>query len=265
MALDISSLQLFVFDNLNATATATVSGASAGASLTLLVAPWTVQAGARLVWSVAATGTADGSGNCTLANVAQPVGFYAWQVVSMATGTTANQISGAVFRPLIDVTASIHSRILDGVVSALLTLNMVGIGSNPQRIFRRWFGSYLEGTDDDTTNNLGVGLPQIQVSPYPKETITGGLTARDDVAYPVLISIFDIVDAPMIGNIPRNLKWRRQISALFRTQRLAGVPEVIWADVQPDLIVSTEGLAQGYLVGAMTVTFTSRENRGLIP
>lgn len=267
MAIDLSSLTLSVADNLDQTAAVTVTGAGAGGTVEILRAPWTVQAGARLDWTLATVVTADGAGGGS-ATVAAAAGFYAWMAVRRASSTTADRISGAVFRPLIDTADPVHVRILDAVVSGLRTLNMSGIGSAADRVFRRWFPAFIPGTAADAAVPVDVGggaLPQVQVAPYPKEIPAGLLTATDDVQYPVLVAFFDAAAETMDNDMPRNLKWRRQAAALFRAQRLAGVPECVVTDWQPDLIVSPDGLAQNYLVGAMTLLVRSREGRGLIP
>lgn len=269
MAIDLTSLVLTVNDNLDQTAAVTVAGAGAGGEVEVHRAPWTVQAGTRLNWTLATVVTADGAGNGT-ATVAAAAGFYAWQAVRRASATTADRIGGAVFRPLIDTADAIHLRILDAVVAGLRTLNMDGIGSDPTRVFRRWFPAFVPSTDETTGDPVpvdisGGGLPQVQVSPYPKETPVGLLTATDDVHYPVLIGFFDAAAPTMDNDMPRNLKWRRQAAALFRQQRLPGVPESVVVDWEPDVIVSPDGLAQNYLVGAMTLLVRSREGRGLIP
>jgi hypothetical protein len=263
MALDLTSLILSVADDLNGTsATATVTGAGAAGSVSLLRAPWNHQAGGALNWTAVASGTADGSGNLTLPAVATTPGFYVWQAVRMATSTTADRLSRGVFRPVIDPADPIHSRVLDAVVTLIRSLNLSGIGSNATKVFRRWLPIYLFGTDDAAGG--GAGLPMIQVGPFGRELPMDVLTNRDDVGYPVMVGFFDAVDAKLENNIPRNLKWRRQVAAAFRAQQLAGVPEVVLTVWQPDAIADVAGLHQNYQVGAMTLMFRSRETRGLI-
>lgn len=261
MPLDTSSLLLTVADNLNATATVSVTGAGAGGSVAVYRAPWTYTAGARMDWSLAATATADGSGNAS-ANVSAPVGFYAWQAVRLATADTVDRLTGVVFRPLIDVADPVHKRVLDAVVGGIRTLNLDGIGSDPLKVFARWYPSYQIGYDD--VSPTGAGLPQIQVAPYPREVPLGSLTGRDDVGYPVMVTFFDKSLPTMDTNLSRDLKWRRQVSALFRYQQLVGVPEIVITQWQPDSIVLPDGLKQNYAVGGVLFQFTSRETRGLV-
>lgn len=262
MALDLSTMTLAVTDNLDATATAVVSGAGAGASVEVYRAPWNHQAGGQMAWTLAGTATANGAGVATLSTVATTPGFYVWAAARMATGSTADRLTAAVFRPVIDSADPIHLRVLDAVVTLIRSLNLSGIGSAANRTFRRWYPAYLKGVDDATGG--GGGLPQIQVSPYPREVPAGLLSNRDDVGYPVLVGFFDVAGAKFDNNMSRVLKWRRQVAAAFRGQRLAGVPEIVYAEWQPDLIAAPEGLSQNYIVGAQAFMFKSRESRGLI-
>lgn len=261
MALDLTTLELTVTDNLNATATVTVSGAGSGGSISVLSAPWNHQAGGRMTWTDEGTITASGAGTGSL-TVAKTPGFYVWAGARMVTSTTADRLSKTVFRPVIDTADPIHSRTLDAVVTLIRSLNLSGIGSATNKVFRRWWTRFIPGTDDAAP--AGGDVPQIQVGPYPQEVPMGWLTNKDDVGYPVLVAIYDDVNATMDNDMPRNLKWRRQIAAAFRAQQLAGVPEIVLTDWQPGPIAPPEGIDQGYLVGAMSFMFRSREARGLI-
>lgn len=262
MALDTTSLLLAVTDNLDATITASVSGLGAGASCGLLRAPWNHAAGGQMAWTEAGVATANGSGVAAFTAVATPVGFYAWAATRRPSSTTVDMLSPAVFRPVIDTAAPVHARTLDAVVGLIRSLNLSGIGSATNKVYRRWFPVYLKGVDDP--DGSGGGLPQVQVSPYPREVPKGVMTNKDDVGYPVLVAFFDDAEPTYDNDIPRNLKWRRQVAAALRNQRLAGVPEVVLSEWQPDLIAAPEGLAQNYLVGASAFLFQSREDRGLI-
>lgn len=262
MALDLSSLLISVADNLDGlTAAVSVTGAGAGGSVAVLRAAWNHQAGGAMVWSEVATGTADGSGDYTV-NVNTTPGFYIWQAVRMATSTTADRLTRAVFRPVIDPTEAIHSRVLDAVVSLIRSLNLSGIGSTAAKVFKRWAPIYMFGADDVAAG--GGGLPMVQVAPYGKELSLDILTTHDDVGYPVIVGFFDKSNETVDYQIPRNLKWRRQVGAAFRAQRLAGVPEITIGLWQPDVVIDVAALQQNYTIGAMALSFRSRETRGLI-
>lgn len=262
MALDLTTMTLSVADALDgATATATVSGAGAGASVALLRAPWNHQAGGGMDWTEAGTGTADGSGNCTVVTTQAP-GFYVWQAVRMATASTADRLTRGVFRPVVDPADPIHKQILDAAVTLIRSLNLDGIGSDASKVFARWFPIYL--LDADKATGGGGGLPMCQVAPYGKEMPLDVMSNRDDVGYPVMVGFFDTVEPTLDSNMSRNLKWRRQVAAAFRAQQLAGAPNVVMTTWQPDSIAVVEGLRMNYHVGAVNLMFRSRESRGLI-
>jgi len=267
MALDLGTLTLQVIDNLNGTATATVGAAGAGATVGFYYSPMTVQAGGGTAWTLAGTATANGAGTAALTTGSIAYGYYLWTAARLPTATTVDALARVVFRPLVDPTDPIHNRILDAVVTAIRGLNLSGIGSDATKVFKRWVPVYLPGLDDDGTagqGGAGAGLPMIQVAPFDRETPLGQLTGKDDVGYPVLVGMYDRPGAKLDENMPRALKWRRQVAARFRNQQLAGVPEVVLTDWKPDLIVNPADLKQNYWSSGMMLVFRSRETRGLV-
>lgn len=269
MALDTTSLILTVSDNLNGTVNWSLSGCGAGQNVALFKAPWNTQAGGRCDWTQMATATANGSGVASGTNLsAGGYGFYLWSAVRQPTSTTADRLSGLVYRPVVDPTAIIHDRILDAFVTAIQSLNLSGIGSG-NGVKKRWFPEYLTGFDSPSsavggTAGTGHGLPMCQVSPYPKELPMGLLNATDDIGYPVLVAFFDKAEPTLDNNIPRGLKWRRQVAAYFRSQQLAGVPEVVLVHSLPDSIVATDWLKGNFIAGAIGFNVQARETRGLV-
>lgn len=260
MALDLASLILSVNDNLDGTVNWIVSGAGSGANVALLRAPFNKSAGGRMDWTQVATGTANGSGQATGASLTTPFGFYVWAAIRQPTGTTCDSLSSAVFRPVVDPSSPVHLRILDAFVTGIQALNLTDIGSTAGKVFRRWYPDYLKGTDDVA----GKSLPMVQVAPYPKEMPLGLLTNRDDVGYPIMVAFFANAAPSLDNDMPRNLKWRRQVGAYFRNQQLAGVPEVVKIDWQPDVITAADWLRSNYLAGAEVFVVNSRETRGLV-
>lgn len=264
MALDVSTLLLTVRDNLDGTVDWTATGGVAGRTVVLLQAPWNPAAGGRAVWTQLSSGVADGAGTATGAALAAGgYGFYLWGAAQLATSTTADMIAGTIFRPVVDPTDPVHNRVLDAVVTMIRSLNLDGIGSAANKVFKRWHPNWIPGHDDSTAAG-GGGLPAVIVGPYPNEIPLGVMTNKDDVGYPAMVAFYDAMNPLFTANMGRDLKWRRQTAALFRSQQLAGVPEVVITDWKPDLIASPEGLKSNYLVGAHTFLFRSRESRGAV-
>lgn len=270
------SLAISVVDNLDATATLTFSNATPASNVVAYYGRWNTQAGGPMPLAFGGYSAADGSGNGTIGpiGVTGGPGYYVFQAGQLgpsdgAVGQIKN-LSPFVFRPVIDSALVVHDRILNAVVTMILSLNLDGVGSAVEKVAKRWFPVFLPGTDDANDNESSGGLyvpatlPMIQVSPWPKEKPSTLWTNKDDVGYPVLVGFFDSSTPVPENNMPRNLKWRRQVGALFRNQQLAGVPEVVLTEWEPDLITSLGALSGGYLVGAMGFTFRNRESRGAV-
>jgi len=102
----------------------------------------------------------------------------------------------------------------------------------------------------------------------PSSIITNpneGENARDDVRYPVLFQVIDKDNQERIRGLRTYLKWIEQITKAFRNQPLPCDPLSVWnAEVRTADIVN-EGLwvNNGLFVAAITITFVSRETRGL--
>jgi len=262
VALDTTSLVLTVTDTGAGAVNWAVTGAGAGGSVALLRAPWAAAAGGRLAWAEVATATADGAGEAAAAGLSTTPGFYVWAAARMASGTACDRLSGAVFRPVVDAADPIHYRVLQACKTLIQSLNLSGVGGGVH-VAVRWFPRYAPGTDSAAEGGIGPGLPMVQIAPWPRETPLGLLTGTDDVGYPVLVAFYGAAEPTQDNDLSRNLKWRRQVAALFRNQRLAGVPEVVVAEWAPDLIVVPEQMG-AYLLGSMGFRFRSRESRGLV-
>jgi hypothetical protein len=271
-----TSLTLSAVDNLDATVTLTFGNATPAANVAAYYGRWNTQAGGPMSLSFGGYAAANGSGAGTIGpvSVSGGPGYFVFQAGELGTPAGAvgqfKNLSPYVFRPVVDSALVVHDRILNAVVTMILSLNLDGIGSAVEKVAKRWFPVFLPGTDDAQDDEDSGALytpatiPMIQVAPWPKEKPSTLWTNRDDVGYPVLVGFFDSADPVPANNMPRNLKWRRQVAAMFRNQQLAGVPEVVFTEWEPDLISSLGALQGGYLVGAMGFTFRDRETRGAV-
>lgn len=110
-----------------------------------------------------------------------------------------------------------------------------------------------------------VPLPSVLVSPHGPEHMNRlqGTNRRDDVEYPVLVSIVDRDNQdPAAGRLDQYLNWREQIARAFRHQTLAAVPEIIGCWVEPSTIVQPESWMRGFFHSSLLLWFVSREPRG---
>ena len=65
-----------------------------------------------------------------------------------------------------------------------------------------------------------------------------GTNIRDDVHYPVMVTILAADNQDLTTNQEQYLKWREQINRAFRNQGLSAVPEIYNVQVSPGPITS---------------------------
>jgi hypothetical protein len=97
------------------------------------------------------------------------------------------------------------------------------------------------------------------------ETEETGLNALDYIVYPVQVDFYDLpFKATQHEMRKRYLNWREQAGQAFRHQRLAGVPESAWCDVQFRAAVDPAAANEaGQYIGSLTVRAVCRLTRGL--
>lgn len=107
-------------------------------------------------------------------------------------------------------------------------------------------------------------FPGIVICPWQTEDMNplAGTNRRDDVGYPVLVSIVARDNQDLTGNLATYLLWREKIARHFRNQRLLGVPEIIKAIPIPLNVVLPEAFVKGVFHSAIVFRFISRESRG---
>ena len=106
-------------------------------------------------------------------------------------------------------------------------------------------------------------LPGILVCLTGTERITIASNVRDDVGYPVLVSIVAKNNQELRTWLPRYTLWREKIERAFRWGKLPGVQSVISMTIEPGTIVVPEPFARTIWHSALVVRCVSREPRGL--
>jgi len=198
-------------------------------------------------WRLA--GAVNGDGQLQLA---LPVGHYLAYLTSTWNGQAG--VSPVVFSVVSDGSQSLHARCLAAVQSRIRSLGLSGLASENVRIRKVPVDRQLTGGQ----------LPAIVLVPHraaaPPESGTNG---QDDVAYDVLVVIWDRdnQEASISAGMDRQLAWREQISRSFRHQRLAGVPEIFNAEVEPAEELMLEAWKHDLLASALLLRFYSREAR----
>lgn len=152
---------------------------------------------------------------------------------------------------------SVHWRCLNAVVNSVRAMQLAGLQASSVMLLKV-----------PTAVSLGVAevpLPSVLVSPYGPEHMNRlqGTNVRDDVEYPVLVSIVDRDNQdPAANNLAQYLDWRQAIARAFRNQSLPAVPEVIGCWVEPNAVVQPESWMKGFFHSSLLLWFISREPRG---
>jgi hypothetical protein len=241
--------QLIVTDHGDNTgATATISGAATDSTNTVYVQSFGGDLGAG-TWTSA--GSIEGNGAVEL-DLAP--GHYFASVVSSLYGSQA--VSNVTYFVVTDGVESIHTRCLAAAQARIQLLALDGLPGESVVIEKLPAGRNLAA---------GVGLPAVVLSPHRAAMpATAGTNSLDDVHYDVLVAIFDRdnQEPTLQANLDRHFLWRQQIARAFRNQRLAGVPEVINAEVEPAEGLLDEAWKRELMTSAVLLRFTSRETRG---
>lgn len=150
------------------------------------------------------------------------------------------------------MTEAIYYQALDAVKTGIQALTMEGLDDSRIR---------LEPIADDE----GKLLPFISVIPAEPETLpTGdddGGNAADRVDYKIVVAIVAAKNE-VATMFPRVLKWREQIRVAFHLQRLSGVSQIQYTEVQPLEVISRSAWhGKGLLVSALRIVCISQETR----
>ncbi len=233
------SVSLIAVDNVDGSGiTATVAGAGGSDSLSVYFQP-AAQRG-RPDWALG--GTRTGNGTVTLS---VPAGYY-WLHCVDAVGP---QISNIVYQLASDDTLAVHERLIMALKATIQSLTLVG---NPPVI------------DQMFPNESVITLPCILLTVEDmQETQPGTLTGKDDIGYPVRVSICDRNDGMVSVNRAKYLLWRQQIFRAIRNTRLPAVAESAMVFVEPAPIVDKALPQYQFLVSSMVARCISREFRGV--
>jgi len=237
-------MNLEITDNQDGTGvTATVTG-SGGGTVTFYYQPID-----RTSYSTGGSRT----GNGTI-SVSLDVGYF------FGYAKEGSDVSNVVYFAATDVGDSVHDRCLRAVQSKIQSLLLPGVANDSIRVRK------IPELRDFVGKNPLYSWPALLISPFGQETNVVATNVRDDVGYPVVISL--IVDAEAQKNqdfekrIEPYLKARETIARAFRYQRLAGVPEIWNTNIKPGAIYSPEVITSGIWAGYMNFEFVSREVRG---
>lgn len=226
--------------------TLAISGGGAGDVHTAYVQAFSGGLGASGTWSSSGTRTGNGTIDLSLTN-----GHYFGYVTSAGTpGPVHYFISSSG-------TESVHFRCLEAVRARILLCDLDGL-SDDSIVIRQLPSD--RGFDDGTYELPGIVISQIGVE---NQSPGEGTNHRDDVQYPVTITVLAGGNQDLVENQEKYLKWREQINRALRNQRLAGVGEIYRVTVTPGPIVSPNAAWNNYYHSQLIVRCVSREVRGI--
>lgn len=240
-------LTLAISDNADGTGgVATISGAAAE---TITVYSQTVngQLGTA-TWTSRGSRSGDGT-----VNVSPGDGYYWWY----ASGATSG-ISNLVYQNLSSGTQAVLYRCLTGVQALVQSLALSGV-ANGSIVVRKL------PIDRFSAAGEGLSLPAIVIAPWGTETMRAadGTNERDDVGYPVAVTIFAADQQHLTQDLDTYTKWREQIARTLRQNTLSGVSEIYTCQIEPGPIVDLAAWVQKTLfVSGLVARYTSREVRG---
>ena len=225
--------------------TATISGTAGGATNSLYRALFTGQEGA-LIWQLVGTRIGDG----TIA-VGQPARVYwLWYATSVNGGAT--DVSQVVQKALTDTTyLSVRMRCINAISDRMKLLDLTDLRAD--RIVIRNF-------EDDPVQQF----PLCIVCPGPTpDQYTGGTNIRDDLGYDVQVLFQDRSDGGTEAPIAKWSLWREKGERAFRNQRLPGVDEIMWCDIEPARMIDPSKPIYQQIKTGFSIRCRSREVRGI--
>ncbi len=166
--------------------------------------------------------------------------------LSSADGTAGS-------RPKLEVVydLAVHLQCAQAVQTAIRSLDLPDVLAANVKV--RKFPHFRKDTDT---------LPLVLVTTHLPVTTSPATNLRDDINYPVTISLFDQSDANQTLNQGRMLVWRERIRKHFHQSRLSGVDSVWMCNIP-----QSQPFSEAWFIGGMkdmsplTLNFISRESR----
>lgn len=202
-------------------------------------------------WRLLGVRTGDGVLSFTL-----PLGHYAFYSKSELAG--ASSVSFVTYGAITDAEEqSVLWQCLQAAAVRVAALRLPGLANKSILVQDVPWARLFEG------ENPRLPMPGILICPIGSETIRIATNYRDDVGYPLLISILARNNQELQTYLPRYTLWRNKLVKAFSAGKLPGVQSVITMRVEPGTIVVPEPFHRTIWHSALVVRATSREPRGL--
>lgn len=232
--------------------TATVSNATGGTTNTLYVGQWGGGVG-----GVSWVSEGSRSGNGTITMTLTP-GYY-WGKVRSSDGTSAVDSDSVYFRITdADDEVSISYQYQLAVQARIQSLALSGISNGNIAIKKLpW-------------HRAADTYPQIIITGYLPESIPrgAGTNLRNDVGYPVTVTILAADNQDLTTNHERNLRWRQRIIQACIDNQInpsigSGNTAQRICTVEPNTVVVPESFANNVFHSSFVLRFTARQARGI--
>lgn len=232
-------------------ATVAISGGAGLDSHSVYSQRFTGGLGSDGVWTLSGSRLGNGSVSLNL----DPGHFFGY-VVSSSGGV--DSISSVEYFATTSGSDSIHFLLLQAIQARIIAVNLADVGSN---VLIRKIPTE-RGHDSET-----YPYPAVIVSPLGTEQLPGGTNVRDDIGYPVLVSILAKNNQDLSEtNLNKFLLWRELIAKAFRgDQQLVtgGDWNAHRTKVEPGPVISPSAVWNNLFQCSLTIRCEARQTRGL--
>lgn len=226
----------------------TITGADAD-TVTVYTTPVDATGLRSPTWSSAGSRTGDGAVTLTL-----DPGYYWIRADGLVSGDPA--ISNLVYAYATDAADALVVRCVDAIEARIAGLTMttdVGLSVPNERIYQR----VLPAPEGSFT------FPCVILSHEGgREGQPGTTTNKDDIEYPVNVTICDRHGEDYATKRKVWLRWRQQVFRALRNQRLAGITETLTVRMEPMPTFDPKLPAFEYVVSGFVARCLCREMRG---
>lgn len=179
------------------------------------------------------------------------VGFH-WYYVLSSVGGVQPVLAGTST----DGAGSIHYNCLEAVKSRITSLSLDGISSSDIKVIKVPLD---RGWDDGVLSYPGIVISSVGAE---QQSPTSGTVQRDDIEYPVFVSMLAADNQDLVTNHSKYLRWRQRINAAFRQQRLPGT-SIQSCTVQPMQVTNVGAWFNAIHHSSLVIRCLSREARGV--
>ena len=231
-------------DNQNGTITATTTNSAPGAVHDVFLQSLKPK---QEDWQFVSQGTIAGNGNLIINHVGAYLAYSSSggvaQPVTFGVSTTGQE--------------STHYQCLIAVQARLRMINLPEI-DDQNILVRKLPVSRQSPFEFNGSTCIMVSPPGVE-----GQSDSAGTNARDDIAYPVVVTILKKNNQDLIEGLTTELNWRQRINKAFRQQHLPGVNCVYRVRITPGPIVDQRAFWDGKYHSSFVIQCVSREGRGI--